>query len=395
MYPIARAPDGRLVHIDAWRDDEEVTCVGCDQRLVGKRGPVNAHHFAHAVEGSCNSETVLHRSTKEAIIAAHALGPVKLWWSCVLCGETRRTTTLGLDLSREISPCEGVRSDVLGCDLTGVPRVAIEVVVTHAPEEATIAKYLEAGVSVLILRPTWEVFRELASGAEIMVDGRHARPEHVGACEGCARFRARKWWDAYVRSWGLIAARHTDDQRARQVELDAAWNVFVLQWLSVGKRYARLFDDFVGQWRKIGGAVARDVDRWRSFAAFAAIWPTIIEHEIERYRSFAAIWPMIVKHEIASYRSFAAIWPTIAEHEIARARREAARAVDVLRCVLRWWDGFIGGWGRVARRWAYDSDPRRWDTFVAAWRSIGAQVRYNWLTATEPSGRPRARLQDA
>ena len=350
-YPIARSSHGQLVHIDAWRD-EDVACIGCGQPMVGKRGSVNAHHFAHAVERSCSAETVLHAGTKEAVVSAHARAPIRLWWSCVACGETRRATTAELDLVTEAAPCDGVRSDVLGRDLTGAPRLAIEVVVTHALEPQTIARYRAAGVSVLLLRPTWEVFRELASGAEIMVDGRHALDEHVGACAGCDRLRTRTWWDAHVAAWQALGSVYADDERSRQFLLNESWSAFVRQWRLVAARFARHFDYFVDLWRKIGQAHADDLARWRSFAV-----------------------------------GWSAIAARLADQQDLRARESASRAF----ADAQWWDRFIAAWSRTVRRWVHDQDPRRWDDFVATWRAIGAHVHYNWLTATEPSGRPRTR----
>lgn len=52
-------------------------------------------------------------------------------------------------------------------------------------------------------------------------------------------------------------------------------------------------------------------------------------------------------------------------------------------------DHFAEAWGRIGRRYSYDTRPGRWDEWIQLWRAIGARVRHEWLTATMPNGKPR------
>ena len=58
----------------------------------------------------------------------------------------------------EAQPVPGVRSDVL---LTRPkrPPVAVEIVVTHDIESKTSARYVDVGVPVLVVEPTWDTLR--------------------------------------------------------------------------------------------------------------------------------------------------------------------------------------------------------------------------------------------
>ena len=190
LYPVARGTDGGLVHIKDWRAGDHVTCFGCDRALIG-RGPSGKikrrrspeRHFAHKTEDSCNGETALHAATKVAIVRAHALGLLGFWWRCPSCRSRRCIGIADLILAIEDQPCEGVRSDVLARDQAGVPRLAIEVVVTHDLEALTIKRYRDCGVRVLVLRPTWWTLTELETAQEIWADGQHATAVDCDHCE--------------------------------------------------------------------------------------------------------------------------------------------------------------------------------------------------------------------
>ena len=70
---VGQKPDGTLIHIDDSVSGLACgcTCPGCGVKLVGKKGIVRTHHFAHSTEHGrpCMSpgETLLHRMAKEAL----------------------------------------------------------------------------------------------------------------------------------------------------------------------------------------------------------------------------------------------------------------------------------------------------------------------------------------
>ena len=128
-----------------------------------KRGDVRAWHFAHKVEaGHCAPETVLHASTKYLIAetfnrAAAGDGPCYLYSKCASCGGFRK-----VDLPRhfseartEVTLFEGsARADVV-LYAAAVPRLVIEVVVSHTVDPKVLELYREAALPTFVVRPTW------------------------------------------------------------------------------------------------------------------------------------------------------------------------------------------------------------------------------------------------
>ena len=208
-YPVARGLNGSVVHISAWSDAVEatgergaVTCLGCDRQLVGRlpnNGIKPTAHFAHrSEEESCREETALHKAAKEAIVAAHRGGVLGcLEWQCPWCGQwTHRTPLEDLELRVEDSPCALVTSDVLGRDAAGVPRVAIEVFVTHDLEDSTEARYRAQGIAVFVLslrrghrEPlSWGIINDLALGrVSCLRVERRVQAVDQAACAHCRR----------------------------------------------------------------------------------------------------------------------------------------------------------------------------------------------------------------
>lgn len=207
MHPVARGPAG-LVAIDQWHDGLEVACVGCDRPMVAKRGSQIRWHYAHAADhedARCSAETVLHRTAKELVREGFAEAqrsdrPYVLHWPCPYCGVQRsadvRAAWSSVEVERSLAP--NTRADV-AC--LGRRPSAIEVVVTHAPESATLDAYRAAGVPVFVVRPTWETVSDLRR------EVRASEAHHVAAsaCPACRRVehlrvqlreRERTWEEA-------------------------------------------------------------------------------------------------------------------------------------------------------------------------------------------------------
>jgi len=171
IYPYALDKAGLIVKaVDAPRS-EIYSCIACGERMVVRRGEIKRPYFAHYTENpNCKPETVLHMMAKD-IIKAGLDTAIKMkyeypftWW-CPVChhhhkGDLARSTR---DVKTEVS-LDGVRPDILVSSTNGKPLVAIEVVVTHSPEQEAIQAYKKLKLPVLLIRPRWEHLENLKSG---------------------------------------------------------------------------------------------------------------------------------------------------------------------------------------------------------------------------------------
>lgn len=78
----------------------------------------------------------------------------------------------------------GIRPDLLVRGGDGAPKVVIEVVVTHAPEEDALAEFNELGLTAIAVYPTWEALEAMREGLlHLSGDSRqHAHVELLGRC---------------------------------------------------------------------------------------------------------------------------------------------------------------------------------------------------------------------
>lgn len=63
-YSYAKDLDGHIVHIEDAFQGGIYYCPQCGNEMIPKMGDINAHHFAHKVECSCNGESYLHKIAK-------------------------------------------------------------------------------------------------------------------------------------------------------------------------------------------------------------------------------------------------------------------------------------------------------------------------------------------
>src|SRR5690606_2683818 len=118
------------------------------QPMVARHGTKNRPHFAHKVEtNACSPETALHRLAKEAIRrgvedALRDSRPYEFEWRCPVCWAGNwgnlAVTPRRILVEEEL---DGIRPDLLAVNESNKPLVAIEVVVTHLPEEETLNTY--------------------------------------------------------------------------------------------------------------------------------------------------------------------------------------------------------------------------------------------------------------
>ena len=132
-----------LVHISEVTSGRRPDCLcpGCGEQLIARKGIKLAHHFAHDGGTNCSVETALHmlgkRLIHEGIQQALTGGTaIKLRWKCSQCPDKHEGNLLKRAATVKLEHDLGeARPDVLLLDASDKPVVAIEVVVTHAPEE--------------------------------------------------------------------------------------------------------------------------------------------------------------------------------------------------------------------------------------------------------------------
>jgi hypothetical protein len=157
--------------------------------MVAHRGTSGRRwHFQHlASTVSCSEETALHKAAAQAIhdgfnTANASKQPHELRWTCDGCGEARAVdlTAFATSVARESSPVPGVVTDVL---FQGPRPLAVEVVVSHAPEPETLERYRAADIPVFVVEPTWDCIPELARG----VNSTKTFFVRRSRCSGCQR----------------------------------------------------------------------------------------------------------------------------------------------------------------------------------------------------------------
>jgi len=86
-------------------------------------------------------------------------------WRCQVCNQEHKgnLTRSTREVKTEVS-LDGVRPDILVSSTKGKSLVAIEVIVTHRPEQEAIEAYKRLKLPVLLVEPGWEDLEKLSSG---------------------------------------------------------------------------------------------------------------------------------------------------------------------------------------------------------------------------------------
>ncbi|BDG03858.1 competence protein CoiA family protein [Anaeromyxobacter oryzae] len=191
----ARDRDGNKLHV-ARVDPKDrrargpFTCLGCGEPLVPHLGEVRARHFAHLPGSTCPltaPETALHLDAKERLLAlcADAFGGVRRVTVLARCPSCRRLAPRDLAEEGDRAEPEGavglLRADVL-VSRGGAPRLALEVLVTHAVEPEKEAALAAAGVPAVEVDATEEWEQDGSEGVSIVV----ARSLGFPPCPTCA-----------------------------------------------------------------------------------------------------------------------------------------------------------------------------------------------------------------
>lgn len=201
--------EGRLTHVSKAVSGRKCGCfcVVCGEPLVAKKGESRQPHFAHDKESECKAETALHRIgkllIKERVDLAIATGSeIPLRWACPYCNENHEANLLKKARRCELEhPIATARADVVLLDSYDIAYAALEIVVTHMPEEATEQIYKKNNIRLLRF--------DLKSEADLLklTAPEGVRPDFVDhcvmpRCPGCQTFlRQRKLYVADKSCW--------------------------------------------------------------------------------------------------------------------------------------------------------------------------------------------------
>lgn len=174
----------KIIHISEVESGRQINCLcpACKTRLIARKGNLRQHHFAHDTGTNCNEESALHWFGKQflfdAIQRALAEGrPFPMEWICNQCHRKHDGNLLKKAASVMLEQVYGeVRPDLLLKDATGKPIVAIEIIVTHAPEQSAREFYTKQDIAIV------EVRIENGTTLEALKDLRELKPEAVSIC---------------------------------------------------------------------------------------------------------------------------------------------------------------------------------------------------------------------
>lgn len=167
LHPVARVSDGSLVDVDD-ESSPPYYCVDSRHPMVACRGAKITDYFRHLAGENC--ETDLHRVAKEYICQG-----LNRWFSgeseylmvykCPRCGRMveEPPPIFGQSAEVERQILDGIRPDVTVYDEAGEPTTAIEVVVHNDVPRSKAEKFVLAGITVLVVTPSFERLRMLGN----------------------------------------------------------------------------------------------------------------------------------------------------------------------------------------------------------------------------------------
>jgi hypothetical protein len=140
---------------------QDIKCINCGGNLIARKGSKTVHHFAHHKETNCSGESALHKWAKRIIRDRIEYGiasseQLQFEWECEFCqrveiGKKHKRNLIKKAIRvEEEYPLEfGERRpqpDLVLFDSSNKAFAAIEVVVTHKPEDWVIDAYRKLGI---------------------------------------------------------------------------------------------------------------------------------------------------------------------------------------------------------------------------------------------------------
>jgi hypothetical protein len=154
---------------------KDLKCVECSEPVLLRHGEQRQPHFAHRVAVGCTAgESALHRSAIRVIVDGilRAASDGRTYPFPIVCefcdasrlGNLSRTVGLSIEIDRHLT--DAVRPDILVRTADGSPAFAVEVIVTHEPEEGALSAYRSLDIPVIAVYPSWETLEGLRTGLD-------------------------------------------------------------------------------------------------------------------------------------------------------------------------------------------------------------------------------------
>jgi hypothetical protein len=182
LYSFANNENGDLVSAVLAKRGTSYFCPSCQKEMVHRKGEKVRPHFAHkTLSQNCSPETVLHFGFKRLLCkrifrTLNAGEALAFQWKCdSYCGSHTGNLLKRATLAEEELNLEICRPDIALLDKEGNVAAAIEIVVTHPPEQSTIDFYKAKRIPLVVFA--------LKSDTELSrVDEEVLRPDTVDAC---------------------------------------------------------------------------------------------------------------------------------------------------------------------------------------------------------------------
>lgn len=161
LYTVAKDSSGELVRANSSDKGQAYFCPTCDSILIlRKSGSTKKNakrpHFAHkALITNCNPESALHFTYKTLLAkklqeCIFSDGVFLQEWQCKHCGDEHFVNLLqgvtSVQVEHNMKVC---CPDIALFNANGKVIKVVEIVVKHAPEEATIQFYKDNGVTLI------------------------------------------------------------------------------------------------------------------------------------------------------------------------------------------------------------------------------------------------------
>ena len=182
LYSLAKNESGDFVNAVAAKRGGIYFCPSCQKQMIHRMGERVRPHFAHKnLTNDCSPETVLHFGFKrllfERLSRALSTGErVSIQWNCdSCCGSHMGNLLKRATHAEEESHLGTCRPDIALLDKGGNVVAAIEIVVSHSPEQSALEYYKSKGIPLIVFK--------LRADAELSrVDEEVLIPDSVNAC---------------------------------------------------------------------------------------------------------------------------------------------------------------------------------------------------------------------
>lgn len=182
LYSFANNEKGELVKADAAQRGGAYHCPSCHKEMVHRMGEKVRPHFAHKnLSQNCSPETVLHFGFKRLLYeriskSLQAGEKISIQWKCEACCGSHLGNLLKRTAHAEEEYNLGAcRPDIGLLSQEGDVVAAIEIVVSHSPEQSTIEFYKTHGIPLLVFSLKSDT--ELSRVEEVVL-----KPDIVDVC---------------------------------------------------------------------------------------------------------------------------------------------------------------------------------------------------------------------